>query len=85
MTGDERLARAFLELHQHYRQAHERLASLDEALGREDARANASFPQLHVFLAHASSLMNLRIRVEVNGKKYIEGSGNVNSNTERSS
>jgi predicted transcriptional regulator/transcriptional regulator with XRE-family HTH domain len=36
------LARAFLELHQHYRQAHERLASLDEALGREDARATPS-------------------------------------------
>jgi predicted transcriptional regulator/transcriptional regulator with XRE-family HTH domain len=36
------LARAFLELHQHYRQTHERLASLDEALGREDARARPS-------------------------------------------
>ena len=31
------LARAFLELHRAYRQTHERLASLDEALGREDA------------------------------------------------
>ncbi|WP_415183777.1 helix-turn-helix domain-containing protein [Phaeovulum sp.] len=29
------LARAFLELHSAYRQTHERLASLDEALGRE--------------------------------------------------
>ena len=29
------LARAFLELHRAYRQTHERLASLDEALGRE--------------------------------------------------
>ncbi len=29
------LARSFLELHRAYRQAHERLASLDEALGRE--------------------------------------------------
>ena len=36
------LARAFLELHQSYRQTHERLASLDEALGREDARASPS-------------------------------------------
>ncbi len=33
------LARAFLELHRAYRQTHERLASLDEALGREDARS----------------------------------------------
>jgi len=32
------LARAFLHLHRAYRQTHERLASLDEALGREDAR-----------------------------------------------
>ncbi len=32
------LTRAFLDLHAAYRQTHERLASLDEALGREDAR-----------------------------------------------
>ncbi|MDP3340906.1 short-chain fatty acyl-CoA regulator family protein [Frigidibacter sp.] len=31
------LARAFLELHRAYRQTHERLASLDDALGRDDA------------------------------------------------
>ncbi len=36
------LARAFLDLHQSYRQTHERLASLDEALGREDARSAPS-------------------------------------------
>ncbi|MGX0879615.1 putative transcriptional regulator/transcriptional regulator with XRE-family HTH domain [Roseovarius sp. MBR-154] len=36
------LARAFLELHSAYRQTHERLASLDEALGREDARGLTS-------------------------------------------
>jgi predicted transcriptional regulator/transcriptional regulator with XRE-family HTH domain len=36
------LAHAVLELHQQYRQSHERLASLDEALGREDARAAPS-------------------------------------------
>ena len=36
------LAHAFLELHRAYRQSHERLASLDEALGREDARARPS-------------------------------------------
>jgi len=35
-------ARAFLELHRAYRQTHERLASLDEALGREDARSQSS-------------------------------------------
>ena len=32
------LVRAFLDLHTGYRQSQERLASLDEALGREDAR-----------------------------------------------
>ena len=36
------LARAFLGLHRAYREVHERLASLDEALGREDARARPS-------------------------------------------
>ena len=36
------LAHAFLTLHAAYRQTHERLASLDEALGREDARLQAS-------------------------------------------
>ena len=36
------LARAFLELHRAYRQGHERLASLDEALGRGDSAVAAS-------------------------------------------
>lgn len=36
------LARAFLALHRAYRQTHERLASLDEALGREDRGAVSS-------------------------------------------
>ena len=36
------LARAFLDLHRAYRQTHERLASLDEALGHADVRPGAS-------------------------------------------
>ncbi|MEL6610072.1 MAG: short-chain fatty acyl-CoA regulator family protein [Pseudomonadota bacterium] len=36
------MSKAFLDLHRAYRQAHERLASLDEALGREDARPTPS-------------------------------------------
>ncbi|MEM1077417.1 MAG: short-chain fatty acyl-CoA regulator family protein [Pseudomonadota bacterium] len=36
------LARAFLELHRTYRQTHERLASLDEALGREGSTLQPS-------------------------------------------
>ena len=35
-------AHAFLELHRSYRQMQERLASLDEALGREDSRTTPS-------------------------------------------
>jgi len=36
------LARAFLSLHRAYRQTHERLASLDEVLGREDSSVQPS-------------------------------------------
>ncbi len=36
------LARAFLELHRAYRQTHERLASLDEALGHEGSTLRSS-------------------------------------------
>ncbi|MEP5151962.1 short-chain fatty acyl-CoA regulator family protein [Planktotalea sp.] len=36
------LARAFLELHRAYSQTHERLASLDQALGREDGQMQPS-------------------------------------------
>lgn len=36
------LARAFLDLHRAYRHTHERLASLDEALGREDSAIRPS-------------------------------------------
>ncbi|MDJ0825512.1 MAG: short-chain fatty acyl-CoA regulator family protein [Rhodobacter sp.] len=36
------LARSFLALHQAYRQSHERLASLDEALGRADSAVQPS-------------------------------------------
>ncbi|MCM2560540.1 short-chain fatty acyl-CoA regulator family protein [Lutimaribacter sp. EGI FJ00015] len=36
------LARAFIDLHHAYRQTHERLASLDEALGREESRLQPS-------------------------------------------
>ncbi len=36
------LARAFLDLHRAYRQNHERLASLDEALGRDDSALRPS-------------------------------------------
>lgn len=36
------LAHAFLDLHRAYRQTHERLASMDEALGREETRTRPS-------------------------------------------
>ena len=40
------LARAFLEMHRAYRQTHERLASLDEALGRDGTQTVLS-PIMH--------------------------------------
>ena len=40
--------RAFLELHRAYRQTHERLASLDEALGREGAQLVEEIAELTV-------------------------------------
>ena len=49
-TNAPTLARAFLDLHAAYRQTHERLASLDEALGREDARlAPSPWKEVHDF------------------------------------
>lgn len=41
-TNAPALARAFLDLHRAYRQTHERLASLDEALGREGSTLEPS-------------------------------------------
>lgn len=41
-TNAPALARAFLMLHRAYRQTHERLASLDEALGRDDTALRPS-------------------------------------------
>jgi len=41
-TNAPAMARAFLKLHQAYRQANERLASLDEALGADGVRPGAS-------------------------------------------
>jgi predicted transcriptional regulator len=41
-TNAPALAHAILHLHRAYRQSHERLASLDEALGREDAALRPS-------------------------------------------
>ena len=41
-TNAPALARAFLELHRAYRQSHEQLASLDEALGRSDTKMQPS-------------------------------------------
>lgn len=41
-TNAPAMTRAFLDLHAAYRQTHERLASLDEALGRADARLQPS-------------------------------------------
>ena len=55
------LARAFLDLHAAYRQTHERLASLDEALGREDARLQPSpWERWYSRVRYAARMVNLK-------------------------
>ncbi|SFT47476.1 helix-turn-helix domain-containing protein [Sedimentitalea nanhaiensis] len=53
------LARAFIELHRSYRQTHERLASLDEALGREDARnQNSPWDEVRDFFHYCDNYID---------------------------
>ena len=65
------MARAFLELHRAYRDTHERLASLDEALGREDAQAlgggQTLIPTLKQRLSAPSVLVSLGAIAEIKG------------------
>lgn len=53
------LARAFLELHRAYRQCNERLASLDEALGREDSQvASSPWEEVRDFFHYCDNYIN---------------------------
>jgi predicted transcriptional regulator/DNA-binding XRE family transcriptional regulator len=67
------LARAFLQLHRAYRETHERLASLDEALGREDARARASpWDEVRDFFHYCDNYIDA---VDRAAEHFAEGAG----------
>ena len=51
-------ARAFLELHRAYRQAHERLASLDEALGRDEAPRSSPWEEGRDFFHYCDNYID---------------------------
>ncbi|MBR9861855.1 MAG: DUF2083 domain-containing protein [Rhodobacteraceae bacterium] len=61
------LARAFLDLHRAYRQGQERLASLDEALGREDSAISPSpWEQVRDFFHYCDNYIDSIDRVAEN-------------------
>ena len=72
------LARAFLSLHRSYRQTHERLASLDEALGREDARLQASpWEEVRDFFHYCDNYIDAVDRAAENFAAQSPGSGRI--------
>ena len=67
------LARAFLDLHRAYRQSHERLASLDEALGRDDAGLRASpWEEVRDFFHYCDNYVDA---VDRAAEHFIAGAG----------
>ncbi len=72
------LARAFIELHRNYRQTHERLASLDEALGREDARIQASpWEEVRDFFHYCDNYIDAVDRAAERFAERADGSGGI--------
>ncbi len=72
------LARAFIELHKAYRQTHERLASLDEALGREDARIQASpWEEVRDFFHYCDNYIDAVDRAAERFAARAEGPGGI--------
>lgn len=68
------LARAFLELHRHYRQTHERLASLDEALGREGSSLQPSpWEEVRDFFHYCDNYIDAVDRAAEHIAAQIEG------------
>ncbi|MGC1486769.1 MAG: helix-turn-helix domain-containing protein, partial [Albidovulum sp.] len=51
-------ARAFLELHRAYRQSHERLASLDEALGRDESPRSSPWEEVRDFFHYCDNYLD---------------------------
>ncbi|MFN7004110.1 MAG: short-chain fatty acyl-CoA regulator family protein [Roseinatronobacter sp.] len=70
------LARAFLDLHRAYRQTHERLASLDEALGRDDARTQPSpWDEVRDFFHYCDNYIDAMDRAAERFAAQAEGIG----------
>ena len=74
------LARAFIELHRSYRQTHERLASLDEALGREDARMQTSpWDEVRDFFHYCDNYIDAVDRAAENFAGQANGAQDIRS------
>jgi predicted transcriptional regulator/DNA-binding XRE family transcriptional regulator len=67
------LARAFLKLHQTYRETHERLASLDDALGRQEFRLQPSpWDEVRDFFHYCDNYIDAVDRAAENFSKAAE-------------
>ncbi|SMX49516.1 helix-turn-helix domain-containing protein [Maliponia aquimaris] len=72
------LARAFLALHRAYRQTHERLASLDEALGREGAQLQPSpWEEVRDFFHYCDNYIDAVDRAAEHFARLEEGEGTI--------
>ena len=72
------LARAFLALHRAYRQTHERLASLDEALGREGAQLQPSpWEEVRDFFHYCDNYIDAVDRAAEHFSRLDEGENGI--------
>ena len=72
------LARAFIELHRAYRQTHERLASLDEALGREGSQLQPSpWEEVRDFFHYCDNYIDAVDRAAEQVGGQLDSAGNV--------
>ncbi|ETA52904.1 helix-turn-helix domain-containing protein [Ponticoccus alexandrii] len=74
------LARAFLALHRAYRQTHERLASLDEALGREGTQLQPSpWEEVRDFFHYCDNYIDAVDRAAEHFARLSEGESDIRS------
>ncbi|MBP0481137.1 helix-turn-helix domain-containing protein [Sagittula salina] len=72
------LARAFLALHRAYRQTHERLASLDEALGREGSQLQPSpWEEVRDFFHYCDNYIDAVDRAAEHFAAQLKGDGDL--------
>ncbi|WP_204115100.1 helix-turn-helix domain-containing protein [Shimia biformata] len=72
------LARAFLQLHRAYRQTHERLASLDEALGRQEMQMQPSpWDEVRDFFHYCDNYIDAVDHAAERFAEKAEGSGDI--------